>query len=230
VSTQGVQTWGGRPTDQTLELAYATEDRKVVQSFGHQPLIWAALLITTALVLSFNGGARLLSVEFLVVVCCIVLAFALIAYDKRRRKRRIVLVRDGVNVAVYRRRKYDLVVEPNTISVIGLWSSGLFHWGPYIAGSLGLLGGLLVAVGATGLLRDGGITDRGDYLIVLAAGLASWASLASALWTTFARVHLGLPSKGLKWTEDILVSPSQLKSVFPDIANRRSRRQKHAAE
>jgi hypothetical protein len=216
--------------DQTLELAYTTEDRKVVQSFGHQPLIWAALLILTALVLSFSGRARLLSAEFLVAACCVVLAFLLVAYDKRRRRRRIVLARDGTNVAIYRQKKHDLTVAPSTISVIGLWSSGLFHWGPYIAGSLGLLGALLAAVGATGLLRDGEVTDRGDYLIVLAAGLASWASLASALWTAFARIHLSLPVKGSKWMEEILVSPSQLKSVFPDITHRRSKRQKHVAQ
>jgi hypothetical protein len=215
----------GGPTD----LGYITEDRKVVQSFGHQPLILAMLLFATASVLCFHSDMRLLSVEFLVVACCFVLAFLLIVYDKRRRKRRVVLVSDGANVVIYRQKNHDLTVAPSTISVVGFWSSDLSHWGPYIAGSLGLLGTLLIAVGTTGLVRDGEITARNDDLIILAAGLASWASLASALWTSFARVHVGIPAKGSKWTEEILVSPSQLKNVFPDIVKRSSRRQKHAA-
>ena len=221
-------TMGGRPTDQTPELAYTTDDRRVVQSFGHQPVIFATLLVVTAAVLGFHTDTHILGVEFFVVVCCYTLAFLVIAYDRLRRKRRIVLVRDGANVAVFRRRKYDLTVVPNAISVIGLWSGGLFHWGPYIAASLGLLGALLVAVGTTGLMKEGEMTGRSDFLIVLAAGIASWASLASALWTAFARVHLGVPVKGSKWSQEILVSPSRLKTVFPEITMNRSRHKKHA--
>jgi hypothetical protein len=199
-----------------------------VQSFGHQPTIFAALLLITAFVLCLHDGTVLFSADFLVAACCLVLAFLLIAYARCRRKKRIVLVSDGGNVAIYRRRKYDLTVAPGMISVTGFWSSGLLHWGPYIAASLALLGALLVAVGATGLLRDGAVTGRSDYVIVLAAGLASWSSLASALWTSFARVHLGIPVKGSTWTEEILVSSSRLKIVFPDIAARKSKRPRSA--
>jgi hypothetical protein len=212
------------PTNQNFEISFIADDRKVLQSFGHQPTIFATLLLITAIILGFHDGTVLFSGEFLVAACCLVLAFLLLAYDKFRRKRRIILVSDEGNVAIYRRRKYDLTVAPGMLSVTGFWSSGLFHWGLYIAASLALLGALLIAVGATGLLKDGAVAGRSDYVIALAAGLAAWSSLASALWTSFARVHLGIPVKGSTWTEEILVSPSRLRAVFPDINIRKPKR------
>lgn len=217
----GTHTLRGWATVQSSELAFTPEKERVAQTFGHQPLIWASFLLVVALFCILRASGPVPSLEIGVGVSCLIVTCLLIAYSVRRHRRRIVLVRDGINVAIYRRGRLDLTVAIDTLQKVKIWSSGLLHWGPYIAASLALLGALLVAVGATGLSRDEGAASRGDDFILLIAGLAFWASLASALWTTFACTHLGLPIGGSKWTEEILVSSSNLKAVFPDLARPR---------
>jgi hypothetical protein len=202
-------------TAQSSELAYIPENNKVIQTFGHQPLVWASLSLIVAFFFGLQSHPPPVDQEFTVFAASAVLAFVFIAYEIRRRGRRTVLVKDGEDIAIYRRGRLDLVVPAGRISIATFRSGGLLHWGPFIGAPLALAGLLFVAVGVTVLSRHSGQAARTDGILILIMGFIFWTSLASALWTTFACAHLRLPVKGSKWTEEVLVSSSALKKVFP---------------
>lgn len=78
---------------------------------------------------------------------------------------------------------------------------------------LGACGAAFTAVGISGLMEK---SHSLDNLMILAMGLACWASLASAAWTRFSFVHLRLPlTKGWMAEETVLVRPAQFKELFP---------------
>jgi hypothetical protein len=208
------------------ELAYVPESEKVAQVFGHQPLIWAVFCLIVAFFFGIQSRTPPFDLESVVFACSFLLALGFIVYEVRRRRRRIVLVRDGASVAIYRKGRFDLAVTPDSVGLEKVWISQLLHWGPFIGASLGLLALLLTAVGLTSILRGEASATTADSLIILAAGCAFWASLASAAWTTFGCAHLLLPVKGSKWKESILVRSSRLKKVLPDLAKGSKNRRK----
>jgi hypothetical protein len=208
------------------ELAYVPESEKVAQVFGHQPVIWAAFSLIVAFFFGIQSRTPPFDLESAVFACSAVLALGFILYEVRRRRRRIVLVRDGASVVIYRKGRLDLAVAQEGVVLEKVWNSQLLHWGPFIGASLGLLALLLTAVGITSIFRGEASTTTADSLIILAGGCAFWASLASAAWTTFWCGHLLLPVGGSKWKESILVRSSRLKRVLPDIADGTKNRRK----
>lgn len=193
------------------QLVYVPEHRRVTEAPGWQPGIWGCFFIVVGLFIALECKPPLSVLEWEILGSLAAAGLGLAAWEFRRRRGRSVLVRDGERIAVYRKGRLDMVLDPGDIRLVKADLVVMLKVGvPLLVCAIGF-----TAIGVVMLLRDRTV-DAGS-LSSLALGLACAASLASAAWTRFYRCQLRVPVKGSWWLaeETVLVSPSQLKELFP---------------
>lgn len=193
------------------QLALVPEDRRVVETMGWQPGIWGCFFMIVGLSFALECKPPLSALEWEILGSLGAAGLGLAAWEFRRRRGRSVLVRDGGRIAVYRRGRLDMVLDREDIRLVKADLVVMLKVGvPLLVCAIGF-----TATGLVMFSRDR-ILDAGS-LSSLALGLACGASLTSAAWTRFRRCHLRVPVKGSWWLaeETVLVSPSQLRELFP---------------
>jgi drug/metabolite transporter (DMT)-like permease len=142
---------------------------------------------------------------------------ALALWQAFMHRNRTVLVREDGLIQVFRKRRLDMVVAAQDIRLEKADIIVMVK----IGAPLAIAATLFLAVGITMLWRERTI-DSGT-LSVLALGVASGVSLASAAWTTFFRRHLRVPVRNSRWLaeETVLLSAGQFKILFPGEDRRR---------
>lgn len=187
------------------------ERGKVVETLGWQPGIWGALFLVTAFLIVVSAGRPLLLIEWQISGGAAVLGLSLAGYEVWRRRNRTVLVKDGGHIAVFRKGRLDLTISPDEIRIVKAELLIMLKVGV----PLGACAAAFTAIGIMGILEAEAL--NADNLIILSLGLACGASLVSAAWTRFFRVHLRVPVRGSRWLaeETVLVPFSRLKELFP---------------
>ncbi len=192
-------------------LSHVPERRRVGESLGLQPGIWGALFILVACVFGLGGNGPSNAVEWAISASSAALGLGLIGYEVRLRRNRTVLVRDGEQIAVFRKGRLDLILAPDAITRVTAGLSVMLQIGV----PLGSCAAVFTAIGVSGLVRDS--SGTADNLVILSLGLACGASLASAAWTRFSFCHLRVPVKDSRWLaeETVLIPLSRMKELFP---------------
>lgn len=192
-------------------LDYVPEDRRVVETLGWQPGIWASffILVGCFILAECRLPPGLFTMEVLGVV--FFAGFVLAAWQMNMHRNRTVLVRDNGQIQVFRKRRLDMVVAGEEIRLEKADFVAMIK----IGAPLSVAAALFLALGITMLWKDRAI-DSGS-LSALALGVTSGVSLASGFWTSFFRRHLRVPVKNSRWLADktVLVSPQQYKLLFP---------------
>lgn len=182
-----------------------------MEILGWQPGIWGALFLLVACMFVLPGKGPSIALEWWISGVSAALGLVLAGYEVWRRRNRTVLVREGGQIAVFRRGRRDMILDPGEISVEKADIVLMLKIGIPLAVCAAMFGG----VGVMGLLRDE--AAKADNLMILCLGLACGASLLSAAWTRFSCAHLRVPVRGSRWLaeETVLVPPSRLKYLFP---------------
>ncbi len=188
------------------------EHRRVAETLGWQPGIWGCFFMAVGLFFALECKPPLSILEWEILGSLAAAGLCLAAWELLRRRGRTVLVRDGGRISVHRKGRLEMVLDPEDIRLVKADIVVMFKVGaPLLVCAAGF-----TALGMVMLLRDGMVDAAA--LSCLALGLACSASLASAAWTRFRCCRLRVPVKGSWWLaeETVLVSPSQLKELFPD--------------
>lgn len=196
------------------QLINAPERQKVVEIFGCQFGIWGVFLIIAAYIFSliFSVFEKTPSAFLgcLISGTSAALGVGFIYYEIYRRRNRTVLVRDADYIAVCRKGRFELTIEPNKISIVKPDIKTMVTIGT----ALIVCAAICILVGIDSILRHK--TVDADTLILLSVGFAFVSSFVSASWTRFACAHLRVPFKSSKWLEeDVLVPKSRFNELFP---------------
>jgi len=208
VDPSGMARGAGSATEQ---LNTVPAQMQFAERLGWQPAIWGALLLLVAAAFVPRRAAPAATIEWEIAGVCALVGLLLLGYEIRRRRNRTVLVRDGGQIAVYRKGRLDLVLAREEIrqgvkpGLILMLKVGV---------PLAVCGAGLCGVALTGLMRNP--KHDSDSLLILVSGLACWASLTSAAWVQFRYVHLRVPVRGSKLMaeETVLLSPAQGEELF----------------
>lgn len=191
-------------------LDYVPEDRRMVESLGWQPGIWASffLLVGSIILAESKSPPDLVMMEILGVVFFAGLALAL--WQAVMHRNRTVLVRQDGMIQVFRKRRLDMVVAAQEIRLEKVNIVAIVK----IGAPLAIAAALFLALGLAMLWKDRAANS--GSLSALALGLVSTASLVSAFWTRFFRRHLLVPVRKSRWLaeETVLLSVKQLKLLF----------------
>lgn len=198
-----------RPSLVPDRIEHVQEHRRVAETFGFQGWIWGAFFLLTAGLFVLPGKAPLPAAAWAFSAGSAAPGLALMAYEIWRRRRRVHLVRDGGNIAVYRQGRLDQTLAPDAITQV---KAGLL-----LMLKVGIgLGACGAAFTALGLSELKGKADPIGTAMILSLGCACWASLLAAAWTRFFRIHLRVPrEKGWLVEETVLITPDQGKELFP---------------
>ncbi|MGO9416635.1 MAG: hypothetical protein ACLP51_16070 [Syntrophobacteraceae bacterium] len=187
------------------------EHQKFIEPLGGQWGIWGSFFIVVAYLILDTRKEAPLSIQWEISGISGAIGLCLAGYEIWRRRNRTVLVKDGEQIAVYRKGRIDLILAPNEIT---LAEAGL-HIILQVGGGLGVCAVLFTAIGITEFFRNmqGNIAD---YLIILMMGLTCWASLFATAWTRFACAHLRVPIKNgrLMVEETVLLPSSRMQELF----------------
>jgi hypothetical protein len=187
------------------------EHQKFIETLGWQWGIWGSFCLFLALLIMAPWKGPPLSMQWEISAISGATGLCLAGYEIWRRRNRTVLVKDGEQIAVYRKGRIDLILAPNEIT---LAKAGL-HIILQVGGGLGVCAVLFTALGITEFFRNmqGNIAD---YLIILLMGLTCWASLFAAAWTRFACAHLRVPIKNgrIMVEETVLLPSSRMQELF----------------
>lgn len=198
-------------TGSERSLDYVPEGRRVVETLGWQPGIWASffLLVGCFILAESRLPTGLFTMEVLGILFFVGLALA--AWQVTMHRNRTVLVRDNGRIQLFRKRRLDMVIAGEEVRLEKADLVAMIK----IGAPLSVAAALFLALGITMLWKDRTI-DSGS-LSVLALGVTSGVSLASAFWTRFFRRHLRVPIGNSRWfsEETVLVSPQQYKLLFP---------------
>jgi predicted membrane protein len=188
------------------QLALLPERLQFATRFGWQPTIWGALLLAVAATIAPRHPLAATALEGELTAAAGVAGLLLIGYEIWRRRNRTVLVKDGGQIAVYRKRSFDFRVEIEDITPGA--KPPLFIM-MKIGVPLALAGVFLSALGIDMLLRERRLSA--DALLVLCFGLACLASLVSAAWVHFRYTHLSVPVRvsRLKANETVRLKPAE---------------------
>lgn len=198
------------PSPYAQRLDHVPERFRVPETLGLQPGIWGTLFLLVACHFAFGGKGPRIALEWTITAASGALGLALTGYEAWRRRNRTVLVRDGEEIAVFRKCRFDLAVAPGEIRRIEADAVTMLKIGVPLG-----LAGLLFTVLGISIAREGNSRDEGTMILLF--GLACWASLASAAWTRFSCRHLRVPIKGSKWFEEsVLVRRKQIRKLYPD--------------
>ena len=194
------------------QLVFVPEHRRVVETLGLQPGIWGCFFVVVGCLFALECKPPLSVLEWEILGFLAVAGLGLAAWELVRRRARTVLVRDGEYIAVYRKDRLDMTLDPEDISLVKADILVMLKVGV----PLGVCAVGFTVIGLTMLLRDRSM-DAGS-LSALALGLACGTSFACAVWTSFRRCHLRVPVRGSRWLaeETVLVTPSQLKRLYPE--------------
>jgi len=195
----------------TEGLAHVPERCRVAETLGWQPGIWGVLFLLVACVFGLGGKGPTTAVEWAISGSSAALGLGLTGYEAWRRRNRTVLVKDGERIAVFRKGRLDLVIDPGEVTLVKAELFVMLRVGV----PLGLAAVLFTSIGIVSVMRDEPVTDG---LVILSLGVACWASLASAAWTRSACRHLRVPIKGSRWLaeETVLVPRSRMKELFAE--------------
>lgn len=185
------------------------ERRRAAETFGPQGWIWGTFFLLAAGLFVLPGKGPLPGIVWAFSAGSAALGLVLTAYEIWRRRRRVHLVKDGESIAVYRRGRLDQTLAPGAITQVKAGALLMFKIGI----GLGACGTAFTAVGISELK---GKADPIGSVMILSLGCACWASLLAAAWTRFFRIHLRVPrEKGWLVAETVLLTPSQVKELFP---------------
>jgi hypothetical protein len=192
-------------------LIHVPERLRVVETLGWQPGIWGAFFLLVAVFSADVAARSSAAVEWAIFLSSSTLGPGLAGYEVRRRRNRTAFVKDGDHIAVFRKGRLDLVLAPGEIARVKADLIIMIKIGV----PLSLAAALFTSVGFLVVTRDKAVNEG---LMILSLGIACWASLASAAWTRFRCVHLRVPIKGSKWTEEsVLIPRSRIQELFIDI-------------
>ncbi|MBP7527864.1 MAG: hypothetical protein KA801_08060 [Syntrophorhabdaceae bacterium] len=192
-------------------IDYVPEHRRVVETLGWQPGIWGGFFLVVGILILSESRLPLSTITLELLGVVFFVGVVLACWQMAMHRNRTVLVRDSGLIRVFRKRRLDMVVDPEEIGL----EKADFVLMLKIGVPLLMCAAGFIAVGGTLLWEDK--KANADNLCILALGLASGASLASASWTRFFRRHLRVPVKNSRWfaEETVLVSPSQYRHLFP---------------
>jgi hypothetical protein len=192
-------------------LDYVPEHRRVVETLGWQPGIWGGFFLVVGILILSESRLPLSTITLQLLGVVFFVGVILACWQMAMHRNRTALVRDNGLIQVFRKRRLDMVVDPEEIGL----EKADFVLMLKIGVPLLMCAAGFIAVGGTMLWE--GKRANADNLCILALGLASGASLASASWTRFFRRHLRVPVKNSRWLaeETVLVSPSQYRHLFP---------------
>ena len=189
-------------------LANVPERLRILEVFGWQPGIWGVFFLIVAGFFMGGDGVPSAAASRSIFLPSAALGLLLAGYEVRRRRNRTVLVKDGARIAGFRKGRLDLVLAPGVFSEV---KADLVHM-LQIGVPLGLAAVLFTSVGILVVTRE---RSWDEGLLIVALGLACWASLASAAWTRFRCAHFRVPIKGSKWTEEsVLIPRTRVKELF----------------
>lgn len=191
-------------------IDYVPEHRRVVETLGWQPGIWGGFFLAVGILILSESRLPLSTIKLELLGVVFFVGVALACWQTAMHRNRTVLVRDNGLIQVFRKRRLTMVVDPEEIGL----EKADFILMLKIGIPLLMVAAIFIAVGGTMLWEDR--KADADNLCILALGLASAASLASASWTRFFRRHLRVPVKNSRWLaeETVLVSPSQYRHLF----------------
>ena len=139
------------------------------------------------------------------------IGLSLAGYEIWRRRNRTVLVKDGEQIAVYRKGRLDLILASSEIIQVKAGLQIILQVGV----GLGAFAVLFTVIGIMEFFRNmqGNIVDS---LLIMLLGLTCGASLVSAAWTRFACAHLRVPIKdGWFMAEETVLLPiSRMQELF----------------
>lgn len=189
------------------QLAHVPERFRVAETFGWQPGIWGAFFLIVACCFAESASSSPAAGYLPVMLPSAALGLGLAGYEIWRHKNRTVLVMDGGRIAVFRKGRLDLVLEPDRITRVKADFVTMIKIGV----PLSLVAVLFTFLGIDFITRGKAVIDG---LMVLSLAMACWGSMASAAWTRFRCAHLRIPIKGSKWTEEsVLVPLSMIKDL-----------------
>jgi hypothetical protein len=195
------------------KLSHVPDRARIAETFGWLPGIWGAFFLVVAGYFSDGVTNPSAGTETAIFLVSAALGLVLAGYEFRRHGNRTALVKEGDRIAVYRKGRLDLLLEPEEVVTIKAEFAVMIKIGV----PLGLAAVLFTALGIDFITRG---KAAGDGLLVLSLALALWASLASAARARFRCAHLRLPIKGSRWfEEDMLVPLSRLKQASIDVSD-----------
>ncbi|MGA7643098.1 MAG: hypothetical protein WBW56_12935, partial [Syntrophobacteraceae bacterium] len=98
-------------------IEHVPEHQKFIEPLGGQWGIWGSFFIVVAyLILDTRKGAPL-SIQWEISGISGAIGLCLAGYEIWRRRNRTVLVKDGEQIAVYRKGRIDLILAPNEITL-----------------------------------------------------------------------------------------------------------------
>lgn len=199
------------PSLEAEELIHIPEHHKVTETLGWQPGIWGAFFLVVGCLFAFECKWPLKILEWEIIGILAVPGFVLVGYEIWRRRNRTVLVKESGRILVFRKGGLDITVAPEEVRREEADLSVMLK----IAIPLGLCMIGFTAIGIIDLIRERA-ADAGT-LSMLSLGITCGLSLASAVWTRYFRCNLRVPVRGSKWLaeETVLVTPAQLKELFP---------------
>ncbi|MEN6465116.1 MAG: hypothetical protein ABFD62_08050 [Syntrophaceae bacterium] len=183
----------------------------MVETLGWQPGIWGGFFLVTGILILSESRLPLSTVKLELLGVVFFVGVVLACWQMMMHRNRTVLVRDNGLIQVFRKRRFDMALDPEEIGL----EKADFILMLKIGVPLLMCAAIFIAVGGTMVWEDK--TANADNLCILALGVASGASLVSASWTRFFRRHLRVPVKNSRWLaeETVLVSPSQYRHLFP---------------
>lgn len=192
------------------QLTHVPEHNKIVETFGWQFAIWGSSLLIIAGLFASSAKKSLVALEWEIAGISALIGLCFIRYEFYRRRNRTVLVKNDDQILVYRKGCLDLMLSANEIrtekaDLVLMLKIGV---------PLGICGLIFTAIGVDIVMRN--MSVNAESLILLTSGIAFFASLISAAWTRFARVHLRVPVKGSRWLaeETVLLTSAQCKELF----------------
>ena len=192
-------------------IEHVPEHQKFIETLGWQWGIWGSFFIILALLIMAPWKGPPLSMQWEISAISGAIGLCLAGYEIWRRRNRTVFVKDGEQIAVYRKGNLDVIVAPREIIQVKTGLEIILEVGV----GLGAFAVLFTAIGIMEFFRNrqGSIVD---CLLIMLPGLTCGASLVSAAWTIFGCAHLRVPIKGRRFTaqETVLLPASRMHEFF----------------
>ncbi|MGD0400912.1 MAG: hypothetical protein ABSC04_18605 [Syntrophobacteraceae bacterium] len=187
------------------------EHQKFIETLGWQWGIWGSFCLFLALLIMAPWKGPPLSMQWEISAISGATGLCLAGYEIWRRRNRTVLVKDGEQIAVYRKGRLDLIIAPREIILVKTGLDIILEVGV----GLGAFAVLFTAIGIMEFFRNGQESIV-DSLLIMLPGLTCGASLISAAWTMFACAHLRVPVKGRRFMakETVLLPTSRMQELF----------------
>jgi len=192
-------------------IEHVPEHQKFIETLGWQWGIWGSFFIFLALLIMAPWEGPPLLMQWEISGISGATGLCLTGYEIWRHRNRTVLVKDGEQIAVYRKGRLDLILAPSEIILVKTGLQIIIQVGV----GLGAFAILFTAIGIMEFFKNmqGSIVDS---LLIMLPGLTCGASLVSAARTTFACAHLRVPirNRWLTAEETVLLSTIRTQELF----------------